>query len=289
MSSVHLEEWTGSGSMLAQQHNQHFVGACAHALPAWQPTRSIRRVWTGALVIQHCLKVRNCSLYRFVFSHAAAIPPCQSCVHVCHLLLQGYGDDTTPMGYCPRCIYSAVDQLRLGWSRALPVVDWALFSGSTAVNLPALSDAAAFQRLGVVQIRLSNPSDPGVPGELTRHIWLSYRVTKNQDASLPEEYSMATSVHGYNDDAWLLAWPKTGQAYVNAANKMVVRQDAGDVNTARVTLCKWVTVQSECGTFSSFERSRVAAASLEAPVDLEAYKGRHTWQPAGRNATAWNN
>lgn len=66
-------------------------------------------------------------------------------------LLQIYGDDTTPMGFCPRCIYNAVDQMRMGWLRALPVVDWSMFTGTTILNLPALSDTAAFRDLGVVQ------------------------------------------------------------------------------------------------------------------------------------------
>lgn len=201
-------------------------------------------------------------------------------------LLQTYGDDTTPMGFCPRCIYNAVDQMRLGWSRALPVVDWSMFTGTTILNLPALSDTAAFRDLGVVHIRLSSPSDPGVPGSTTSHIYLSYRAAKNHDISLPDKYSMATSVHGFNGETWLLAWPKTTQAYVNTANKMVVRQDAGDASSARGTLCKWVTAQSECGTFTTFVRSSISAASVEAPVDLEAYYGTHTRGPAGKNATA---
>jgi hypothetical protein len=113
------------------------------------------------------------------------------------------------MGFCPRCIYNAVDQMRMGWSRALLVVDWSMFTGTTILNLPALSDTAAFRDLGVVQIRLSSPSDPGVPGSTTSHIYLSYRVAKNQDLSLTDKYSMATSVHGFNGETWLLAWPKT--------------------------------------------------------------------------------
>jgi hypothetical protein len=67
---------------------------------------------------------------------------------------------------------------------------------------------------------------------------------------------------------------------------MAVRQDAGDANSSRVTLCKWVTAQSECGTLTTFVRSSISAALVEAPVDLEAYYGKHTWGPAGNNATA---
>lgn len=203
-------------------------------------------------------------------------------------LPQGYGDGTTPMGFCPRCIYSSVDQLRMGWSRALPVVDWTMFTGTTILILPALSDAAAFRDLGVVQIRLTTPTDPGVPGGTTSHIYLSYRVAKNQDLSLPAKYSQATSVHGFNGDTWLLAWPKNGQAYVNTANKMVVRQDSGDSTSARVMLCKWVSAQSECGTFGTFVRSSIRAASAsteEAPADRESYYGNHTWTRTGLNTT----
>lgn len=40
------------------------------------------------------------------------------------------------------------------------------------------------------------------------------------------------------------------------------------------------------GTFTTFVRSSISAASVEAPVDLEAYYGTHTWGPAGKNATA---
>lgn len=179
-------------------------------------------------------------------------------------------------GYCQACLYNAVHQLQLGWSRALPVVDWAIFTGSTVVTLLALSDVAAFTELGVVQIRLAVPSEPGVPGGVTNEIYLSYRVTKNQDTTLPEECSEATSVHAYDGNTWFLAWPKIGHAYVNTANKMVVRQDFGDANQARVTLCKWARAQTECGEFTTFERSRVAVAPQGAPADFEAYFGRHT-------------
>lgn len=200
--------------------------------------------------------------------------------------LQGYGDGSTPMGFCTKCIYSSIDQLRLGWSRALPPVDWALFNGSSTVTLPALTDAAAFRDLGVVQIRLSNPTEPGVPGGRANTIYLSYRVKKAQDDALPDKYSQATSVHASNGDSWILAWPKTGQAYVNTANKMVIRQDSGDANQARVTICKWVTAQRDCGQFATFVRSSISAASAgeEGPVDREAYYGKHTWHPAGAGA-----
>ncbi|WIA36026.1 hypothetical protein OEZ86_007387 [Tetradesmus obliquus] len=215
--------------------------------------------------------------HNFGFGHSGRIiPPAEE---------QLYGDFSSPMGgYCQACLYNAVHQLQLGWSRALPVVDWAIFTGSTVVTLLALSDVAAFTELGVVQIRLAVPSDPGVPGGVTSEIYLSYRVTKNQDATLPEECSEATSVHAYDGNTWFLAWPKAGQAYVNTANKMVVRQDFGDANQARVTLCKWVRAQNECGEFTTFERSRVAVAPQGAPADFEAYFGKHTLEPRGRPA-----
>jgi hypothetical protein len=179
------------------------------------------------------------------------------------------------MGFCKRCIYNSIDQLGLGWSRALAVVDWATYTGSATVNLLALSDAIAYREFGVVQIRLATPTEPGVPGGSARNIYLSYRVKKNQDVGLPEIYNQATSVHAENGDSWLLAWPKTGQAYVNTANMMVVCQDFGDANIARVTLCKWVFAQNECGSFATFERSIVRAASAEAPADRKAYYGKH--------------
>lgn len=173
-------------------------------------------------------------------------------------------DDTTPMGGCVRCNFNSVEQLRLGWSRALSLVNWASFTGSTVVNLPALSDAGTFRDLGVVQIRLAIPGDPGVPKEPTRYVYVSYRVTKNQDSGLPERHSMATIVHGFHGESWLLAWLKNGQAYVNTANMMVVRQEFSDVNQAKVTVCKWITAQSECGTFSTFERIPGATGAEEA-------------------------
>lgn len=159
----------------------------------------------------------------------------------------GVGDNTTPMGYCPRCIYNSIDQLRLGWSRALPIVDWSTISGTSQVKLPALSDLAAYNELGVVVIRLQDQTEPAVPGGNTRYIYVSYRVTKGQDKDLPPKYDgSATFVHGGNSLTWILGWVKDGQAYVNTPNRMLIRQDSSNVTEARITICKWVTASSEC-------------------------------------------
>lgn len=177
------------------------------------------------------------------------------------------------MGFCKRCIYNSVDQLLLGWSRVSQLINWETFQGSTTVTIPALSD----NRLGVVQIRLALPVEPGVPNGVTRNLYLSYRVKKNQDIDMPDKYNLATSVHAENGNSWILAWPKTGQAYVNTANQMVVRQDFGNTNEAHVTICKWVVTETECGSFGVYAKSFKDDVST-GPVDRDAYYGKCTHQ-----------
>jgi hypothetical protein len=207
-------------------------------------------------------------------------------------LPQEYGDITSPQGSyaAERALYNGVELLRLGWRRAMPIIDWATFSGSTTYTLPALVDVG-YSDPSVITIRLESPDVPGVKGGLAPDIYLSYRVAKGQDVGLTSEpgYNQATSVHAFDGKStWHLAWPSTGQAYINTANRMLVSQESGTTTEARVKICKWVAGQAECGTFNTFVATKSVRAASAEPLDgnkiKEYYRSRRwMWLPAGAN------
>lgn len=205
--------------------------------------------------------------------------------------LQGYGDHTTPMGFCHRCIYNSIDQLRLGWSRSLAVIDWSSFSGTSEVTLPAMSAVASVRDLQAVVIRLQNPRNVGVPSGLMQEIYLSYKVAANQDQGLPAMYSATTHVHAVDastGDSWILAWLSTPRiCYINLANRMAISQLRNSPRSAVVSICKYVGSSSECGECASpFVATNSLGAASESTFDTNAYYHGHYWSHSNRTVPA---
>lgn len=172
-----------------------------------------------------------------------------------------YGDLTTPMGIsCGNCSFSAPELVQLGWAPLTQdrILYWSTVKAGTkfTFNLSPLADSSSSIITVLMQFGPSGNVLSSLTTGTTQELYLSYRVAKGQDNGLDEKYSQATSVHtvnrlgtstGQNHNIILVAWLKTGWAFIDHSSQLVVFQDSGDDTGASVVLCRYTHVPRDCG------------------------------------------
>eukprot|EP00775_Hariotina_reticulata_P009046 gene9046-9217_t len=207
-----------------------------------------------------------------------------------------YGDLSTPMGIsCGNCHFSAPELVQLGWAAPFQggVVHWSTVKPGTKLTfaLSPLADDAGKSIITVfMQFDPSGTSLSSLKTGTTQELYLSYRVAKGQDNGLPNRYSQATNVHtvqrlgATTGNILLVAWLKTGWAFIDHSSQLVVYQASGDESTASVVLCRYTNVPRDCGdSFVDFSTVPEAEAGLAGAISA-AMALRYPGAAGGRNA-----
>jgi hypothetical protein len=162
-----------------------------------------------------------------------------------------YGDFSTPMGHCARCMYSAPHLLQLGWATPLATLVRETLPAATDARftLPALGKAK-----GSALVIVPDWPLPAFGSSLSAawyEVVISYRVKGGQDEDIESPFSGAASVHfvarGAESNPVYVGCATVGRPFVDSDTGLVVRVPVmGDANGLKVVVCRFANSPSQC-------------------------------------------